>query len=179
MKDRVREAIFNLLGPVTGMHALDLFAGTGALGFEAISRGAARATFVERHFPTAGLIRRNAGELGVAERCEIVAADTFIWVQKQLMPQQDAWLAFISPPFAFYHDRRDDMLALVETLLSRAPPGSVAVVESDEEFDLGLLPQAENWRVRHYSPAAVAILRTSTSLAEPSRQNDEKRTKPR
>src|SRR5438105_2010542 len=53
MKDRVREAVFNLLGPsVTGSHAIDLFAGTGALGLEALSRGAARATFIERHFPT-------------------------------------------------------------------------------------------------------------------------------
>src|SRR5919199_1250279 len=53
MKDRVREAVFNLLGPqVSGSHAIDLFAGTGALGFEAISRGALRATFIERHYPT-------------------------------------------------------------------------------------------------------------------------------
>src|SRR5262249_42961688 len=56
MKDRVREALFNLIGPnVRGMHAIDLFAGTGALGLEAISRGAAGATFIERHYPTAEL----------------------------------------------------------------------------------------------------------------------------
>src|SRR4029453_14397542 len=61
MKDRVREAVFNLLGPgVQGAHALDLFAGTGALGLEAISRGAARATFLERHLPTCRLIEQNA-----------------------------------------------------------------------------------------------------------------------
>src|SRR6478736_322408 len=54
MKDRVREAVFNLLGPqVAGSHAIDLFAGTGALGIEAISRGATKATFIERHLPTA------------------------------------------------------------------------------------------------------------------------------
>ena len=53
MKHRVREAMFNLVGPaVGGMHAVDLFAGTGALALEAISRGAAEATMVERHFPT-------------------------------------------------------------------------------------------------------------------------------
>src|SRR6185369_13778531 len=53
MKDRVREAVFNLLGPgVKGSHAIDLFAGTGALGLEAISRGAAQATLIERHLPT-------------------------------------------------------------------------------------------------------------------------------
>ena len=69
MKDRVREAVFNLLGPaVVGKHALDLFAGTGALGFEALSRGAAAATFVERHFPTADHLRQTAASLGVADR---------------------------------------------------------------------------------------------------------------
>src|SRR5437868_14777408 len=57
MKDRVREAVFNLLGPqIAGSHAIDLFAGTGALGLEAISRGASKATFIERHLPTAKLI---------------------------------------------------------------------------------------------------------------------------
>src|SRR3954453_4982920 len=59
MKDRVREAVFNLLGaPVEGSHAIDLFAGTGALGLEAISRGAVRATFIERHVPTAKIIKQ-------------------------------------------------------------------------------------------------------------------------
>ena len=54
MKDRVREALFNLLGnAVEGKIAIDLFAGTGALGLEALSRGASRAVFIERHRPTA------------------------------------------------------------------------------------------------------------------------------
>jgi 16S rRNA (guanine966-N2)-methyltransferase len=88
MKDRVREAVFNLLGPsVTGKHALDLFAGTGALGFEAISRGAAAATFVERHFPTADQIRQTAASLEVADRVRVEAANAFIWIQRDSPPQ--------------------------------------------------------------------------------------------
>ncbi|OYV90832.1 MAG: hypothetical protein B7Z73_05850 [Planctomycetia bacterium 21-64-5] len=70
MKDRVREAVFNLLGDVSGSTAIDLFAGTGALGFEALSRGAKAAVFFEQHFPTADVIRRNAALLGVAGACE-------------------------------------------------------------------------------------------------------------
>src|SRR5687768_13415002 len=54
MKDRVREAVFNLIGPrVVGKRAIDLFAGTGAIGLEALSRGASHAVLLERHFPTA------------------------------------------------------------------------------------------------------------------------------
>src|SRR5271154_4383856 len=65
MKDRVREALFNLLSTaVKGKVAIDLFAGTGALGLEALSRGAARAVFIERHRPTAQTIGRNAAALG-------------------------------------------------------------------------------------------------------------------
>src|SRR5262245_4014790 len=82
MKDRVREAVFNLIGPgVVGSHASDLFAGTGALGLEAISRGALRATLIERHSPTLELIKQNAAALGVAERIEARFGDAFLWTQ--------------------------------------------------------------------------------------------------
>ena len=76
MKDRVRETLFDLIGDrVRGAIAIDLFAGTGALGFEAISRGAARAIFAERHFPTAAVLRQSARELGVEDRSEVRAGD--------------------------------------------------------------------------------------------------------
>ena len=88
MKDRVREAIFNLIGPaIRGKHAMDLFAGTGALGLEALSRGADRATFIEQHFPTAKIIRQNIAALGVEgpgrsrhrQRLHLVAATVPTW----------------------------------------------------------------------------------------------------
>src|SRR6478735_6302833 len=60
MKDRVREAVFNLLGySVEGTHVIDLFAGTGAMAIEAISRGATKAICIERHYPTAKLIEKS------------------------------------------------------------------------------------------------------------------------
>lgn len=124
MKDRVREAVFNLLGPaVAGKHAIDLFAGSGALALEAISRGAACATLIERHFPTAALIRQNAAELGVADRVEVLAADTFIWAQKHAIDGATPWLVFCSPPYAFYLERAEAMLALVGTSSSVPRPG--------------------------------------------------------
>ena len=84
MKDRLREAIFNLIGPaIRGKHALDLFAGTGALALEAISRGAERATLIEQHNPTANVIRQNIAELGVEEQAEVVVGNMFIWWQRQ------------------------------------------------------------------------------------------------
>lgn len=162
MKDRVREAVFNLVGPaVKGAHAIDLFAGTGALGLEAISRGAERATLLEQHFPTAAIIRQNAQQLEVLERCEICPANTFIWSQQQAAWPTVPWVVFCSPPYAFYVDREADMVALVERLLDRAPTGSVFVVEFDSNFDPALLPRAGEWDIREYPPAVVAVLHIS------------------
>lgn len=179
MKDRVREAVFDLLGPgVHGMQAIDLFAGTGALGLEAISRGAATALFVEQHFPTAAVIGNNIDRLGIADQCEVVPVSAFTWAGQVArrsawragVPNQAAfvspwclpsdatpWLAFVSPPYDFYIDRAEEMLQLVTGLLSASPAGSRLVVESDERFDPQLLPQTEGWNVRRYPPAVVAI----------------------
>lgn len=72
---RVKEALFSILGDaIAGARVLDLFAGTGAIGFEALSRGAAQVTFVELHAPTAQAIRRTANELGVERRVSVVCA---------------------------------------------------------------------------------------------------------
>src|SRR6185295_2576839 len=72
MKHRTREAIFNLVSTeCTGRHAIDLFAGTGALGLEALSRGAASATFIEKHVPSARIVAANIETLGVRERATL------------------------------------------------------------------------------------------------------------
>jgi 16S rRNA (guanine966-N2)-methyltransferase len=162
MKDRVREAVFNLVGPrIVGKLAIDLFAGTGAIGLEALSRGAARVILLERHFPTAAVIRRNAASLGVEDLCTVEPADTFIWARRELPPLDPPWAVFCSPPFEFYASRRDDMLRLLERLWEAAPPASVMVVEADEGFDFATLRQPELWNVRTYPPAVVGIAEKS------------------
>lgn len=158
MKDRVREAVFNLLGDdVVDKLALDLFAGTGALGLEAISRGARQAIFVEQHFPTARAIRQNAALLGVADRVEVAGANVFVWADNAAIDASTPWLVFCSPPYAYFVERRAEMLALVGGLIERAPAESVFVVESDTRFDTSLLPPMPAWDVRQYPPAVVAI----------------------
>lgn len=164
MKDRLREAVFNRLGPaVRGTHALDLFAGTGALGIEAVSRGAARATLVERHFPTADLVRRSVEALGIGGVCQVVAADSILWARRlpELGPQP--WLVFVSPPYALFVERRDEMLRLIDELMRAAPPGSMLVVEADERLDPRSLPCAGQWDVREMPPARVGIWRKAES----------------
>jgi 16S rRNA (guanine966-N2)-methyltransferase len=164
MKDRVREAMFNLVGPsVVGTHALDLFGGTGALGLEAISRGAERATILERHFPTAKLIERNAESLDARELVEVVPGDAFLWVRR-LEATRDfddsrPWTVFVSPPWDYFAERKDDLLEIATKLISLAPPESSIAVESDDRFDPTELPDAEEWVVRAYPPAVISLRR--------------------
>jgi 16S rRNA (guanine966-N2)-methyltransferase len=159
MKDRVRQAVFDLLGPVKGHQAIDLFAGTGALGLEALSRGAARATFIERHWPTAKLIERNIAALGVGEAAEVVFGDAFLWSASFEPRGEQPLTVFCSPPYDFYAQRSQDMLGLINRWLTVAKEESQIVVEADERFDMGALPQAGEWDVREYQPAVVAVLR--------------------
>ncbi|MCE5266528.1 MAG: RsmD family RNA methyltransferase [Planctomycetaceae bacterium] len=160
MKDRLREAVFNLVGPsIAGKHAVDLFAGTGALGLEAVSRGAARATLIEQHHPTAAIIRQNAADLGIDGQTEVAVGNTFIWFRRLPDMGPSPWAVFCSPPYDFYVERTAEMLELVNGLIAAAPAGSVFVVESDQRFDFGLLPNPSAWDVRSYPPAVVGIFR--------------------
>ena len=85
MKDRVREAVFNLLWPsVEGAIAIDLFAGTGALGLEALSRGAVAAWLIEFNRAAAKTLRENVETLQVADVAQVVVGDTFTWVPKAI-----------------------------------------------------------------------------------------------
>ncbi|MGW8256923.1 MAG: RsmD family RNA methyltransferase [Thermoguttaceae bacterium] len=160
MKNRLREAIFNLIADdVRDALVIDLFAGTGALGLEALSRGAAKAILLEQHYPTAEIIRQNVSTLGVGDQAEIVTGNVFIWARRQLRLDPVRLLVFCSPPYDFYVSRRGEMLELLNTLIDVAPPESVVVVEADDRFDFDLLPDAHAWNVRTYAPAIIGIYR--------------------
>jgi 16S rRNA (guanine966-N2)-methyltransferase len=159
MKDRVRESLFNLLGTrCSGKYAIDLFAGTGALGLEAISRGAVGATLLERHYPTCKWIEQNVRQLELQAVARVSFGDAFLWARKPNVPQTTPWVVFCSPPYDFYVERRDDVLALLGSLFAAAPAESVFVVESDERFDFAGLPLPDRWNIRDYPPARVGLL---------------------
>jgi len=96
--DRVRETLFNWLMPwLGGARVLDLFAGSGALGLEAISRGAAQATLVERDAALARQLRESVAKLGAQGQVEVVQADALHWLAQR--PSGLADIVFIDPPF--------------------------------------------------------------------------------
>ena len=96
--DRVRESIFDILGSqggVEGLRTVDLFCGSGALGLEALSRGAARATFIERDPAALAALRANIATCGAEARCRVIPGDALH------PPAGDpAGLAFLDPPYA-------------------------------------------------------------------------------
>lgn len=174
MKDRTREAVFNLLGPVDGnCYAIDLFAGTGVVGLESVSRGANGATLIEWHVPTSKLIRTNAERLGMLDKIRILSGDSFHWGRnpEELIPpssKDSRWVIFCCPPYIYYEERLDDLRTMLQTLCAKAPPGSRLVVEAQEPFDFATL-WPDDWRVREYLPAIVGIV----TLGEPTVAEDD------
>jgi len=168
MKDNIREALFNLVGGWTkGKVVFDLFAGTGAIALEALSRGAIKAFLIERHIPTVRIITQNVQTLDVDLPAEIVTSDTFFWIRQFLKDPEShpeaPWLVFFCPPYAFFEDREEDVLSAIDQLVQAAPPESIFVVESDSRFDQKKLPSPDKWKVRKYSPAFVSVFRKSDS----------------
>ena len=98
--DRVRESIFNILGgAVSAWNVLDLFAGTGALGLEALSRGAAHAVFVDKHPSALAAIRRNVERLGMVSSARVIKADLTRGLGLRKHEQKAYDLIFLDPPY--------------------------------------------------------------------------------
>lgn len=134
--DRVREALFSALEArldLDGARVLDLFAGTGALGLEALSRGAASAVFVEAGPAVLRVARANAAALGVATACAFVRADALVWLRRP--PAERYGLAFADPPYDF--PALPQLPALVRPHL--APDGLFAL-EHDARHDFSADP---------------------------------------
>jgi 16S rRNA (guanine966-N2)-methyltransferase len=118
--DRVREALFSILGDVKGARVLDLFCGTGALGIEALSRGATAATLVDTH---TALVRRNIAELGIGGRCEVVRADARAFLRRG---RRRFDLIFCDPPYRLADRLEGDLDQLIP---KRLAPGGRLIVE--------------------------------------------------
>jgi len=122
MGERVRNAMFNSLGgAVEGVNVLDAFAGTGAVGIEALSRGAAHVTFVERDRVAQNVIRENLDLLGIpSQNTKLVKASVSAWIDTYDGPKFD--LIFVDPP---YHDMQFSTVSKIMGLLK---PGALMVL---------------------------------------------------
>lgn len=146
--ERVREAVFSSLasqGAVVGARVLDLFAGTGALGIEALSRGAREATFVEADPAAVAAIKANLAATGLAGGTVVVADALRFLADPEPRPAFD--LAFVDPPYAF-----SAWAEVLEHL-----PAAIGVLESRRPVDPG--PGWEVTRSARYGDTAVTVVR--------------------
>ena len=153
--DRVRQSLFDLLGQrCDGLRILDLYAGTGALSFEALSRGGAHATLVEHDAKAARVIERNASELGCADRCTLLREDV-AGALARLSGQFD--LVFSDPPYALR--AAQGTLEALERNGLVAPEGRV-VLERDRREPRPVLSAAfELVDERRYGDTVVLVAR--------------------
>jgi 16S rRNA (guanine966-N2)-methyltransferase len=131
--DRVREALFSILGDVSGLRVLDLFAGSGALGIEALSRGAAEATLIDSAPSAIAAIRRNLKTLELRASASRQDARAFLERARSGAAQYD--LVFIDPP---YRSASGFAAELSTALIPVLAPGGRAVAESDRRAPLKL-----------------------------------------
>lgn len=151
--DRVREALFAMLGEIAGADVLDLFAGSGALGIEALSRGAASAAFVERDARALRALTANLGSLGLAlPRARVCRSDALVALRSARRGGDTYDLVFIDPPYAKARGLTGELTAALPPLLA---PAARVVVESDRRAPLELGLELE--RERRYGDTTIRI----------------------
>lgn len=126
--DRLRETLFNILGPtVEGSIFLDLYAGTGAVGIEALSRGARSAIFIEQHGPATALILRNLEALGIFGKAEILGVEVSRGLERLETRRVHAHFVFLDPPYASSNEYEDTLEFLGDSLI--VAPGGIVIAE--------------------------------------------------
>jgi len=158
--DRVREATFALLGTVEGERVLDLFAGTGALGIEALSRGAELAVFVERDARAARALRANLTSLGLERpQAEVREVEAMGALRTARRRRETYDLVFIDPPYRQLRAIEQALGALLPPLLA---PSARVVLESDKRVQLKLAEEAGRLEIaqqRRYGDTTITIHR--------------------
>ncbi|MGB2663778.1 MAG: 16S rRNA (guanine(966)-N(2))-methyltransferase RsmD [Candidatus Acidiferrum sp.] len=161
--DRLRETLFNILGDlVIGSRFIDVFAGTGAVGIEALSRGASEVVFIENHAPAVALIKKNIASLPIKEGVRILSIDARralqTLAQENSIPTSPRQIVFLDPPYdhAADYDRVLSFLGSA-TLLSE---GSLVIAEHRRNF---ALPEAvgslQSVRVLRQGDATLSFYR--------------------
>ena len=133
MSDKIRGALFNMLGDIDGLTVLDAFAGSGALSFEAISRGAKNAVAIESDLAAQKIIQKNIHDLDLARQVKVIKASANAWLQTT--PTTDYFdIILLDPPY------NDLQINLIERLTKRLAPSGTVVVSWPGDQELPELP---------------------------------------
>ena len=149
----VREALFSILGnAIPGRIFYDIFAGTGVVGMEAVSRGASRACLIESDARQAKEISSYLARFGIEHQSQVLRADGYRWAERWIPALSGPVNLFLSPPFPDLQPTKiSGFLNLVRTLMAKAPRESVLVIQAEDGFPVEELPDgSELWDIRRY-----------------------------
>ena len=154
ISDRVKESLFNILGhQVVDALFLDLFAGTGSVGIEALSRGVRLAVFVELSHKAIRVIKRNLEVTGLSDRAEVVRQDVFRYLER---PQERRFdIVYIAPPQ--YHGLWSQTLAALDRVDLVASPGLVVAQIHPKEYEPLTLKQFQLVDERRYGSTTLCF----------------------
>ncbi|HMP03707.1 MAG TPA: RsmD family RNA methyltransferase [Gemmatales bacterium] len=166
MTDRVRAALFSILGDAVPERAFfDVFAGTGAVGLEALSRGASRACFIEKDNRNTQSLQRLLREWQLADRAQVLQADAYRWADKGALPAEPCNV-FLGPPYPELDAHLEALQGLLRTLEARLATGSVLAVQTEKQFPEELLCAGTDWDTRLYGRTRLSIWVKKASAAE-------------
>jgi 16S rRNA (guanine966-N2)-methyltransferase len=148
--DRVRESVFNIIGPLEGAAVLDLYAGSGAMGLEALSRGAARAVFVERDGEAVRAIERNLDKLRLAGT--VVRQDAVTALAAEAGSGRKYDLVLVDPPYDMYADIQPQLARYLPSVLAE---DGIVVLETDARIEPEL--PLELRTSRKYGSTRIAV----------------------
>lgn len=166
MKDSIRETLFNILGKsIKESIAIDLFAGTGVLAIESLSRGAVKAIAIEKLGNAAKTIRSSADAIGIGDELSVLTGDSFRLAparMREIASEGEAgtatpWVVYFCPPYAMWTDMMEKMFELVQLAADLAPVGSQIVAETDKYFDVTSFPM-QSWDVRRKGNVTLSFL---------------------
>jgi 16S rRNA (guanine966-N2)-methyltransferase len=167
MSDRARESLFNILmHDIPNRPFFDIFAGSGAVGIEAISRGASQATFVEKDGLAVQSILLHAKTFGINDQVRVLQADAYRWIEKGAIPAEPANY-FLGPPYMDLQNHAEAIAWVVTTLKNRVAPESKIVLQTDEDYDPKQLSDADQWDIRRYGRNQLTIWTQPAASAEP------------
>ena len=163
--DRARESLFARLGPIDGLAAIDPFAGTGALGLEALSRGAVSCVFAEIGHAALVCLRENVETLGMGERSRVLRLDGRRLLRDEAAAGRRFGLVLLDPPYTLLPTLLPTLGELVEAV---AAPGALVALEAPTGLDVDLGPGLEH-RSATRTGAAVHHLFAACPTPNPSR----------
>jgi 16S rRNA (guanine966-N2)-methyltransferase len=157
--DRLRETLFNVLGPlIQEAFFVDCFAGTGAVGIEALSRGAREAIFIEKHRPAAAVIKKNLESLDIRSGAHLIVGDALAELKKMSAKRLLPDFIYIDPPYKLV-DEYEEILDFIDSAQLLAPEGRVIAEHSRKLVLPEFFSRLENSRILVQGDSAVSFYR--------------------